>query len=623
MTFSLDRLNQLTHNQIDTALEYLCRKYKLPFNPPLTFECSPYLRLFDLINPIGKSNDQTAFDLKVLAKLSGGDDNELGWLTKHSRLVVAARIFLKFKIQGDEYLSDYGNNNTCLHDAVLACAWRTNELTGLLIQNGANPTQKNDEDLTAAVLYMQRILPEESKAFPWVYSSPKTSLRRKMLKFVAWIMENYPKSTVNALSGLILYFPLSQHPHLLDYRPMVANDSTFLHKAVEKNSVEMMQCLLELGANPNVLMNGEIKPIHLAVANLMDLKNTHDGLRIIALLLAYELIRSIPQNTTLSSRQLVDALLKLDISKIGHRNHLARMIYTMDCLKPLTFSLKELISTLNSESNRLTRSHITIDFSSKIGEGAFANVYKGLFISQEVAIKLGKPKGEPLKIREEATLLRQLNHPNIIHFICTIDRNSFGYVMPYAAGGCLGAFLAQHSKPLSAQCLYSFSKQMNEGLRYLHDKGYVHLDLKPANVLLDNAQNPEDSRLLLADLGAAAKVGQTRTHAVTTFAFCSPEGFDFKCPYAIAHDTYSFGLCLGYMDTKNHPWIELGEDLNKHSLEMVERVRAGKRTVFQEKPMSPKVAPLVKWCWEQKPSKRPSHDDIDDYLELIFNPNTY
>jgi len=618
MPFTLDYLNQLTHNQIDTAIEYLCKKYKLPFNIPFVYEDSPHLRLYDLINP-GKSDNQLAFNLKVLAKLTGGKDYELEWLTQHSRLVVAARIFLKFKIQGDEYQSDYGNNNSCLHDAVLVCAWRTNELTRLLIQNGANPTKKNDENITAAVLYMKRILPEESKEFPWVFSSPKTSLRRKLLKFVAWIMEYHPKSAIAALNGLVLYFPLNLHPTLLDCRPKIADDCTFLHNAVGRNSLELVQCLLELGANPNVLMDGETKPIRLAVINLMELNRAHDCLKIIALLLAYELMQS---NTSLTTEQLVDALLKLDISKIGHRLHIARMIYTIDCLKPLSFSLNELLAKVNSQSNILTRNHITIDFSHKIGEGAFANVYKGLVISEEVAVKLSKRERDPLKTRAEATFLRQLNHPNIVRFICTIERGSFGYVMPYAAGGCLGTFLEQDTKPLSTQCLYSFSKQMNEGLRYLHDRGYVHLDLKPANILLDNAQTPEDSRVLLADFGAVARIGQTRDYPVTTFSFCSPEGFDFKCPYAITHDTYSFGHCLGYMDTKNHPWIELGEDLNEHSLEIADHVRAGERTVFNEQPMSLKVAPLVKWCWDQKPSKRPSHDNIDDYLEIIFNSMT-
>jgi hypothetical protein len=75
------------------------------------------------------------------------------------------------------------------------------------------------------------------------------------------------------------------------------------------------------------------------------------------------------------------------------------------------------------------------------------------------------------------------------------------------------------------------------------------------------------------------------------------------------------------MDTKKYPWLELGYDLRKLTFDIVERVRKGGRTSFQEQPMSLKLAPLVKWCWQQEPSKRPSHDLIDNYLDIYLNSN--
>lgn len=622
MPFTLDHLNQLTHSQINTAIEYLRKKLNYHLNPHLAFESSPYLRLFDLINPVGKSEEQVAFELMVLAKLSGGEDNELKWLTKHSRLVVATRIFLKFKIHGDEYLSDYGNNNTCLHDAVLACAWWTKRLTQLLIQNGANPEIKNDANFTAAALYMKRIFSKESVDFPWDFNSPEASLSNMLLTFVGWVMKNHPKSTLAALNELDLYLPLKQHPNLLNYQPMVKDDITFLHQAAGANSVEVVQWLLEFGANPTVLMGGDIKPIHIAVVNLVHVKNTNDCLKIIALLFAYELNQSIPQNSSLSPLQIVDALLKLRISNREHRNQMVRLLYTMDCLNCLSLSANHLISIIDSRSNILAHNHIEIDFTSKLGEGTYGTVYKGLKNkSEEVAIKLNKRVEDRLKTKIEANLLSQLNHPNIVRFICDVEGNQFGYVMHYAKGGSLGNFLEDNSTSLSIKCFYSYAKQMNAALRYLHEKGYVHLDFNPANILLEDAQNHETSRLLLADFGAAARLGQTRNELVTTITFCSPEGFNLKCPYAIAHDTYSFGLCLGYMDTKKYPWLELGYDLRKLTFDIVERVRKGGRTSFQEQPMSLKLAPLVKWCWQQEPSKRPSHELIDNYLDIYLHSN--
>lgn len=629
MPFKLQLLNQLTHHQIDEAIKYVCSKYwlVLPSSSPIYHvESTPYHRLFECITPIALSEDAFGFNLKVMAKLLGGRDYELEWLSKNPNLIVATRIFLKFKIEGSDYTSLYGNNNTCLHDAVLLCSTFAEELTELLIENGACPDTKNSNGISAPALYFLHKLPIAARGFNWVSKTNRMSLRHKLLEFIAFIMTSYPKSTLVALNGMNLYVPLKNHPGLLNYTSKKWDYDTLLHQAAESHSLEVVQWMLEHKANPNVLTPSDEKPIHYAVERLMnpEQKNLDECIEIIAHLLLSGLKRSSSKKKSLQASHLVDELMELDIPGEEYKAKIALVAFRLNYFQPLSFTEKDLLLLLDRKITALFRKDIVID--SKLGEGAFGKVYQGFRQVEKgqievLAIKFNKERPD-LRMRQESALLSKLKHPNIISFICNIERESFGFVMKYAYGGNLDQFLKKSAVPLANEYLYSFSLQINAGLNYLHNNGYVHLDLKPENILLEGSNKQPDTRLLLTDFGAAAKIGQNKGYAVTTAIYCSPEGFNYDYPYDIAHDTFSFAVCLGYMDTRAEPWSEIQKCNSEKLTQLVaEQLEENKRTTFGNRKMRPQVAALVSWCWEQQPQNRPSHEHIEDYITCVFKPS--
>ncbi|POR34485.1 Serine/threonine-protein kinase KIN4 [Tolypocladium paradoxum] len=141
-----------------------------------------------------------------------------------------------------------------------------------------------------------------------------------------------------------------------------------------------------------------------------------------------------------------------------------------------------------------------------IGEGEFGKVKLGWKqdSSVQVAIKLikrdtvGSNPSRLGKIRREVTILRGVQHPNIVRLIDMIETDKYiGIILEYASGGELFDYILNHRylKDQSARRLFS---QLVSGVGYLHKKGIVHRDLKLENLLLDRNRN-----IIITDFGFA------------------------------------------------------------------------------------------------------------------------
>lgn len=122
----------------------------------------------------------------------------------------------------------------------------------------------------------------------------------------------------------------------------------------------------------------------------------------------------------------------------------------------------------------------------------------------QVAIKLIKREAvgsNPFrlaKIRREVSILRGLNHPNIVRLFEMVETDRYiGIVLEYASGGELFDYILNHRylKDNSARRLFS---QLISGVGYLHKRGIVHRDLKLENLLLDRNRN-----IIITDFGFA------------------------------------------------------------------------------------------------------------------------
>lgn len=158
------------------------------------------------------------------------------------------------------------------------------------------------------------------------------------------------------------------------------------------------------------------------------------------------------------------------------------------------------------------------------------------------------------RFRREAKAMAQLSHPNLVN---VYDFSSQGeadgqifLIMELITGGTLRELLAERG-PMPPHAACAVMRQMLTGLTVAHEKGLVHRDIKPDNVLINS-----DHRVKLADFGlvrAVADATHTTDQIVGTVAYLSPEQVDGN-PITPASDVYSAGIVLFELLTGRTPF---------------------------------------------------------------------
>jgi serine/threonine protein kinase len=194
-----------------------------------------------------------------------------------------------------------------------------------------------------------------------------------------------------------------------------------------------------------------------------------------------------------------------------------------------------------------------------LGEGGMAAVFRAYQPAMEryVALKV-LPRhfaDDPrfaARFQREARLLAQLQHPHILPVFDYGQAEGYSYiVMPFVPSGTLTD--SMQGKPLPLPRIRQVISQVGDGLNYAHDRGMVHRDVKPSNILIDESGN-----CLLTDFGLArmveTSVNLTATGTVMgTPAYMAPEqGSGHKID--ARSDIYSLGIILYEMATGRVPY---------------------------------------------------------------------
>jgi serine/threonine protein kinase len=197
----------------------------------------------------------------------------------------------------------------------------------------------------------------------------------------------------------------------------------------------------------------------------------------------------------------------------------------------------------------------------KIGAGGMGQVYKAYHsgTGRVVAIKviLSKSKIDPEVVRRferEVKAAAKLVHQNIITVFDADQINGRVFmVMEYIKGNDLAAIIAKKGK-LGLPDTINYILQIANGLKYAHDQGVIHRDIKPGNIIVDANKNVK-----IVDMGLA-KIETDSNHEdismltgataiMGTVDFMSPEqGFSSRDVDARA-DIYSLGATLFYLLT--------------------------------------------------------------------------
>lgn len=246
-----------------------------------------------------------------------------------------------------------------------------------------------------------------------------------------------------------------------------------------------------------------------------------------------------------------------------------------------------------------------------IGVGGFADVWRATDTKtgKVVALKIYTNLDEDgiNGLSDEYTRMHDLNHTNILkaeHF------DSWGnipyLVMKYCDGGSLDKKIGK----MSAEELTEAIRQISNGLRYLHQSGIVHQDIKPANILIDNTGGT--TTYVLSDFGISSKTKTKLSHSVNlknqgtsmTEAYAPPEKFSSKKADRKPDrkgDIFSFGISIYELATGSMPFDELstGRQLQYEGAEVD----------FSEI-QDEKIRRITELCMQPDKDDRPSAEEV-------------
>lgn len=200
---------------------------------------------------------------------------------------------------------------------------------------------------------------------------------------------------------------------------------------------------------------------------------------------------------------------------------------------------------------------------SLLGQGGMSAVYKATDpnLGRVVAVKLIHPhlSSDPEFVRrfeEEARAVAQLRHPNIIQvYDFDHDGDAYYIVFEFVPGETLQARLKrmhEAGRRMTLEETVSISGQVADALHYAHNRGLIHRDVKPANVMLNVQGEP-----ILMDFGIVKIVGGTQ-HTATgavmgTARYMSPEQIKGE-RVDERTDLYSLGVMLFEMASGRAPF---------------------------------------------------------------------
>ncbi|MCP3891373.1 MAG: protein kinase [Desulfobulbaceae bacterium] len=190
-----------------------------------------------------------------------------------------------------------------------------------------------------------------------------------------------------------------------------------------------------------------------------------------------------------------------------------------------------------------------------IGRGAYSIVYKAVHkaLNMPVAIKMMRhnmvvDSGFLLNLHKEARIIASLNHENILAIYDYEERYKTVFIITeYLEGESLQDLL-QRLRVIPPALAISYIYQICKGLAYAHEKGIVHRDINPANVMV----LPND-RIKILDFGLACHLGTEDEHIGGVLAYQAPELLEGEAADQRS-DMYSLGITAYELITGQKPF---------------------------------------------------------------------
>lgn len=262
------------------------------------------------------------------------------------------------------------------------------------------------------------------------------------------------------------------------------------------------------------------------------------------------------------------------------------------------------------------------DIDEYVGKGAMACVYR--------ATERGTPNVYAMKLlreryrtdtqfidffKREAVSMRDLQYPNIVRFYTYSIQDDYAYIlMDYVDGFPLTKIISQARRSgemIPLDMIIVTMAQIARAISYLHRQKYVHRDIKPGNVLLQ-----ENNAAYLTDLGIAGLVTAQDDDIYLGAGTPSYMPYEQQTFRKIDHtaDIYAFGITMYEMFTAKKPFLpQAGLDVKEARKQMVELHRQAPLTSLLEK--RPELPPEIDSFFERALAKKP-HERYQDVMDF-------
>lgn len=256
---------------------------------------------------------------------------------------------------------------------------------------------------------------------------------------------------------------------------------------------------------------------------------------------------------------------------------------------------------------------VNIAHKALIGKGSFGVVYQAMDLDtnhliavKEINFSSGAEGKNVSAVRKELALLKLLDHPHIVKCLGEeCDEKCLRIYLEYVSGGSISGVLRNFGSFQEKQASI-YTRQMLEGLAYLHSKNIMHRDLKGDNLLVD-----PNGTLKISDFGTAKNLldATNITGIAGTAYFMAPEVI-LAQDVGLASDVWSVGCCVIEMLTGRPPFSE-----TKNQYALMLRVADTKGELFPEmippnSGLSSDAISFLKRCLQRDPLKRPTAQEL-------------
>ena len=240
-----------------------------------------------------------------------------------------------------------------------------------------------------------------------------------------------------------------------------------------------------------------------------------------------------------------------------------------------------------------------------LGKGGMGEVYRAddLKLRQPVALKflpraLSRDHRKLERFHHEVRVARQVSHPNVCRVYDIGEAQGQPFIsMEYIDGEDLAKVLRRMGKPSHEKAL-QIARQLCAGLAAAHDKGVLHRDLKPHNVMIDGG-----GKVRITDFGLAGFAEEItgREIAAGTPAYMAPEQLAGR-EVSVKSDIYSLGLVLYELFAGKR----LHEGTTREQVERARSTTGATALSSVSGDLDPTIERIVQRCLEPSPTARPS-----------------